>query len=71
MEKLDQKKCDGCIQGERYTKDLEDELQEDEENPFPISSRKYTNPGIKDQLRTLYTTMEQFYLISHNIKNSK
>ena len=69
MEKLDQKKCDGCIQGERYTKDLEDELQEDEENPFPISSTKFTNPGIKDQLKTLRTTMEQFYLISHRIKN--
>ena len=26
-------------------------------------------PGIKDQLRTLYETLEQFYLISHRIKN--
>ena len=47
----------------------EDELQEEETNPFPISSTKYTNPTIKDQLRTLYTTMEQFYLISHRIRN--
>ena len=69
MEKYYQKKEDGCTQGERYTKDLEDELQEEETNPFPISSTKYTNPGIKDQLRTLYQTMEQFYLISHRIKN--
>ena len=69
MEKLDQKKSVGCIQGERYTKDLEDELQEDEENPFPISSMKFTDPGIKEQLRNLYTSLEQFYLISHRIKN--
>ena len=47
----------------------EDELQEEETNPFPIDSNKYTNPTIQDQLRTLYTTMEQFYLISHRIKN--
>ena len=37
--------------------------------PFPIPSNKYTNPGIKDQLRTLYGTLEEFYLISHRIKN--
>ena len=69
MEKYYQKKDDGCIQEERYTKDLEDELQEEETNPFPIDSNKFTNPGIQDQLRTLYTTMEQFYLISHRIRN--
>ena len=69
MEKLDPKKDDGCTQGERYTKDSEDELQNEETNPFPISSTKYTNPTIKDQLRTLYQTMEQFYLISHRIRN--
>jgi len=51
------------------TKDSEDELQEDEENPFPISSMKFTDPGIKEQLRNLYTSLEQFYLISHRIKN--
>ena len=69
MEKLDPKKEDGCTQGERSINDSEDELQEEETNPFPISSTKYTNPTIKDQLRTLYTTMEQFYLISHRIRN--
>ena len=69
MEKLDPKKEDGCTQGERSINDSEDELQEEETNPFPISSTKYTNPGIQDQLRTLYTTMEQFYLISHRIRN--
>ena len=69
MEKYYQKKDDGFIQEERYTKDLEDDPQNEETNPFPISSTKYTNPGIQDQLRTLYTTMEQFYLISHRIRN--
>ena len=47
----------------------EEKLPEKETGPFPISSNKFTNPGIKDQLRTLYGTMEQFYLISHRIKN--
>ena len=69
MEKLDPKKEDGCTQGERSINDSEDELQEEETNPFPIDSNKYTNPTIKDQLRTLYQTMEQFYLISHRIRN--
>ena len=54
---------------EMNSENSEEKLQEGEINPFPISSTKYTNPGIKDQLRTLYTTMEQFYLISHRIKN--
>ena len=54
---------------EMNSENSEDELQEEETNPFPISSTKYTNPTIKDQLRTLYTTMEQFYLISHRIRN--
>ena len=54
---------------EMNSENSEDEPQEEEINPFPISSTKYTNPGIKDQLRTLYTTMEQFYLISHRIRN--
>ena len=54
---------------EMNSENSEDELQEEETNPFPISSTKYTNPGIQDQLRTLYTTMEQFYLISHRIRN--
>ena len=54
---------------ERNTNDSEDEPQEGDSNPFPISSTKYTNPGIQDQLRTLYTTLEQFYLILHRIRN--
>ena len=54
---------------EMNSENSEDEPQEEETNPFPISSTKYTNPTIKDQLRTLRTTMEQFYLISHRIKN--
>ena len=69
MEKYYQKKDDGCIQGERYTKDSEEVQCEEETNPFPIDSKKFTNPGIQDQLRTLYQTMEQYYLISHRIKN--
>ena len=51
------------------TKNSEEKPQEEETNPFPIDSNKFTDPTIKDQLRTLYTTMEQFYLISHRIKN--
>ena len=64
-----QKERDGCIQEDRTTKDSEDELQDEEINIFPIPSNKFTNPTIKDQLRTLYQTMEQFYLISHRIRN--
>jgi len=51
------------------SKKLEEEPQEQETNVFPIPSNKFTPPGIKDQLRTLYGTLEQFYLISHRIKN--
>ena len=51
------------------SKNLEEKLQEPEANAFPIPSNKFTPPGIKDQLRTLYGTLEQFYLISHRIKN--
>ena len=51
------------------SKDSEEEPQESETNVFPIPSNKFTPPGIKDQLRTLYGTLEQFYLISHRIKN--
>ena len=69
MEKSDPKKDDGCIQEERSTKDSEEVLCAGETNPFPIDSNKFTNPTIKDQLRTLYQTMEQYYLISHRIKN--
>ena len=69
MERLYPKKDDGCIQEERSTRDLEDEPQDEEINVFPIPSNKFTNPTIRDQLRTLYQTMEQFYLISHRIKN--
>ena len=67
--KPDPKKEDGCIQEERSINDSEDELQEEETGPFPIPYTKFTNPTIKDQLRTLYQTMEQFYLISHKIRN--
>ena len=69
MEKLGQKKDDGCIQEERSTRDSEGEPQGEETGPFPIPYAKFTSPTIKDQLRTLYSTMEQFYLISHRIKN--
>ena len=67
--KPDPKKEDGCIQAERSTNDSEDELQEEETGPFPIPYTKFTNPTIRDQLRTLYQTLEQFYLTSHRIKN--
>ena len=67
--KPDPKKEDGCIQEERSINDSEDELQEEETSPFPIPYTKFTNPGIQDQLRTLYQTLEQFYLISHRIRN--
>ena len=67
--KPDPKKEDGCIQAERSTNDSEDELQEEETGPFPIPYTKFTNPTIQDQLRTLYQTLEQFYLISHKIRN--
>ena len=53
---------------ERSINDSEDEPQDEETGPFPIPSNKFTNPTIKDQLRTLYQTMEQFYLISHRIR---
>ena len=65
----DQKKEDGCIQEGRSINDSEEEQCGEETEPFPIPSNKFTNPTIKDQLRTLYSTMEQFYLISHRIKN--
>ena len=55
--------------GKPKGENLEEKLQEPEANAFPIPSNKFTPPGIKDQLRTLYTTLEQFYLISHRIKN--
>ena len=67
--KYDPKKDDGCIQEERSTRDLEEVQCEEETGPFPIPSSKFTSPTIKDQLRTLYQTMEQFYLISHRIRN--
>jgi len=54
---------------ELSTKEPEDELVEGETNLYRISSTKYTPPGIKEKLRTLYTSLEQFYLISHRIKN--
>jgi hypothetical protein len=67
--KYDPKRDDGCIQAERSTNDSEDELQDEETGPFPIPYTKFTNPTIRDQLRTLRTTLEQFYLISHKIRN--
>ena len=54
---------------ESSTKEPEDELVEGEMNLYRISSTKYTPPGIKEKLRTLYTSLEQFYLISNRIKN--
>ena len=56
---------------ERNINDLEDVPQDEEQNtmPFPIPFDKFKNPGVQDQLRTLYQTLEQFYLISHRIKN--
>ena len=48
----------------------QEEVQcEEETGPFPIPSNKFTNPGIQDQLRTLYKTLEEFYIISHRVKN--
>ena len=54
---------------ERNTNGSEDEPQDEETGPFPIPSNKFTNPGIQDQLRTLYKTLEEFYVISHSVKN--
>jgi len=54
---------------EMSSNNLEDELVEGETNLYRISSTKYTPPGIKEKLRTLYTSLEQFYLISNRIKN--
>ena len=55
---------------EMKSKDSEGVQCEEETNVFPIPSNKFTSPTIQDQLRVLYSTMEQFYLISHRIKNS-
>ena len=54
---------------EMKSKDSEEVQCVEETNVFPIPSNKFTSPTIKDQLRTLYSTMEQFYLISHRIRN--
>ena len=54
---------------EMKSKDLEEVQCEEETSVFPIPSTKFTSPTIKDQLRMLYQTMEQFYLISHRIRN--
>ena len=69
MERFYQRKEDGCIQEERSTRDSEDEPQDEETGPFPIPYTKFTSPTIRDQLKTLRTTLEQFYLISHKIRN--
>ena len=67
--KYRQRKEDGCIAEEVNTKNSEEELCGEETNVFPIPYTKFTNPTIQDQLRTLYQTLEQFYLTSHRIKN--
>ena len=54
---------------ESNTEEQKDELVEGEINLYRISSSKYTPPGIKEKLRTLYISLEEFYLISHRIKN--
>ena len=54
---------------EMKSKDSEDEPQDEEIGPFPIPYTKFTSPTIRDQLKTLRTTLEQFYLISHKIRN--
>ena len=54
---------------EMKSKDSEEVQCEEETSVFPIPSNKFTSPTIKDQLRMLYQTMEQFYLISHRIRN--
>ena len=41
---------------EMSSNNLEDELVEGETNLYRISSTKYTPPGIKEKLRTLYTS---------------
>ena len=51
------------------SENTEDKQQDGEQNPYPISSTKFTNPGIKDRIRTLYKTLEEFYHISHRIRN--
>ena len=51
------------------SKNSEEKLPEKETEPFPIPSNKFTNTGIQDQLRTLYKTLEEFYVISHRVKN--
>ena len=48
---------------ESNTEEQKDELVEGEINLYRISSSKYTPPGIKEKLRTLYTSLEEFYLI--------
>jgi len=54
---------------EMKSKNSEEVQCEEETGPFPIPSNKFTSPTIQDQLRILYSTMEQFYLISHRIRN--
>jgi hypothetical protein len=54
---------------ESNTEEQKDELVEGEMNLYRISSNKYTPPGIKDQLRNLYETLSEFYIIGHRIRN--
>ena len=49
---------------EEVLESLEERPQEEDQNPYSISSKKFT-----DELRTLYKTLEEFYLISHRIKS--
>ena len=66
---MNTQKNDGCTQVDKITKEIEERQQDEETGPFPIHSNKFTNPGIQDQLRTLYKTLEEFYVISHRVKN--
>ena len=54
---------------EMKSKDSEEVQCEEETNVFPIPYTKFTSPTIRDQLKTLRATLEQFYLISHKIRN--
>ena len=66
---MNTQKNDGCTQVDKITKEIEERPQDEDTGPFPIPSNKFTNPGIQDQLRTLYKTLEEFYVISHRVKN--
>ena len=54
---------------ETFSNSSEEKPQEPEANVFPISSNKFTPPGINDKLRNLYETLTDFYIIAHRIRN--